>query len=621
MVTEKIQQLLKNIPTNPGVYLHKNAEDTIIYIGKAINLRNRVRSYFHKSASESSPKTRRLVSEIANIEFIITGSELEALLLENTLIKKHKPRYNIRLKDDKRYPYIKVHWQKNYPNVTVTRSFRNDGARYYGPYTASWAAYQTLDLIRKIFPYLTCTRSINGQDERACLYYHIGRCAGPCIGTVDKTQYRAIIDQLCAFLGGEIKPIVDDLERRMMAASEMMDYEKAAQLRDQIRAIDRVVEKQKVVSNDTVDKDVIAFAQADGDACVQVFFIRGGRMVGRDYFILENSHDEDKEEIMASFLKQFYDQATTIPPEIVLPKDVDELMIIRDWLKSKRGADVLLEVPNQGEQKDLLEMATQNAAETLTYMQAQWAADTNKQTAALSELQQSLDLPDPPNRIECYDISTLQGTNTVGSMVVFAKGAPRKSDYRRFKIKEVEGQDDFASMQEMLRRRFARAKQIPKEPAKSTPAQAEKENSWQILPDLVVIDGGKGQLSAALEVLDEFDLRDSVPIVGLAKREEELFLPGRSEPLMLSRDSQGLKLLQRARDEAHRFGVTYHRKLRSKAALRSGLDDIPGIGPKRRQALLLKFGSVKKIRTASVEALASVKGMNRKVAEQVKANL
>ncbi|MDM8530577.1 excinuclease ABC subunit UvrC [Anaerolineales bacterium HSG25] len=618
MTTEKIQQLLKNIPTQPGVYLHKNAEGTIIYIGKAINLRNRVRSYFHKSASESSTKTRRLVAEIADIEFIITGSELEALLLENTLIKKHKPRYNVKLKDDKRYPYIKVHWQTDYPKVTVTRRLRNDGARYYGPYTASWAAYQTLDLVRKIFPYLTCTRNIDGNDERACLYYHIGRCAGPCIGAVNKEQYRAIIDQLCDFLGGEIKPIVDDLERRMMVASEAMDYEKAAQLRDQIRAIDRVVEKQKVVSNDTVDKDVIAFAQADGSACVQVFFIRGGRLVGRDYFILEDSYEEDKEEMMASFLKQFYDQATTIPPEIVLPKDVDELMIIKDWLKSKRGAEVLLEVPTKGEQKDLLEMATQNANETLTYMQAQWAADSNKQTAALADLQQALELSEPPSRIECYDISTLQGTNTVGSMVVFAKGAPRKSDYRRFKIKGVDGQDDFASMQEMLRRRFARVNQTT-DPSASP--KTEKDDSWQILPNLVVIDGGKGQLNAVLEVLDEFDLRDKVPIVGLAKREEELFFPGRSDSLMLPHDSQGLKLLQRIRDEAHRFGVTYHRKLRGKAALRSGLDDIPGIGPKRRRALLLKFGSVKKIRAASVEALAAVPSMNRKAAESVKANL
>ncbi len=617
MAEAKLKEILNNLPAKPGVYMHKNGQGKVIYVGKAVNLRSRVRSYFHKSATVGSPKTRRLVEEIADIEFIVADSELEALLLENTLIKKHQPRFNVRLKDDKRYPYIKVHWQDPFPRVTTTRRLQNDGARYFGPYTAAWAAYQTLDLVRKIFPYLTCTRTITGQDERACLYYHIGRCAAPCIGVVNQAEYRQIIDNLCDFLDGHIEPVVADLRRQMEQAAENLDFEKAAQLRDQIKAIDQVVEKQKVVNAGTLDEDVVAFARADGDACVQVFFIRGGKLVGRDYFVLEGTADEADPEIMASFLKQFYDQAATVPPQILLPQEVDELMIIRDWLKSKRGADVALKVPRRGKQKELLEMAAQNAAETLTHLRARWAADESKQTEGLTELQQALDLPEPPLRIECYDISTLQGTNTVGAMVVFAKGVARKSDYRRFKIQSVKGQDDFASMQEMLRRRFKRLS----DEGYRDPTRSDKENSWALIPNLVIIDGGKGQLNAALEVLDEFELRDAIPIVGLAKREEEIFLPGQAEPVLLPPNSPALFLIQRIRDEAHRFGVTYHRNLRGKSAIRSSLDEVEGIGPKRRQALLKKFGSIEAIRQASLEELAAVPGMNRRAAEDLKEQL
>ncbi len=617
MAETKLKEILDNLPAKPGVYLHKNGQGRVIYVGKAVNLRSRVRSYFHKSATVGSPKTKRLVEEIADIEFIVADSELEALLLENTLIKKHQPRYNVRLKDDKRYPYIKVHWQDPFPRVTTTRRLQNDGARYFGPYTAAWAAYQTLDLVRKIFPYLTCTRTITGQDKRACLYYHIGRCAAPCIGVVNQVEYRQIIDKLCDFLNGHIEPVVADLRRQMEQAAENLDFEKAAQLRDQIKAIDQVVEKQKVVNAGTLDEDVVAFARADGDACVQVFFIRGGKLVGRDYFVLEGAADETDPEIMASFLKQFYDQAATVPPQILLPQEVDELMIIRDWLKSKRGADVALKVPRRGKQKELLEMAAQNAAETLNHLRARWAADESKQTEGLTELQQALDLPEPPLRIECYDISTLQGTNTVGAMVVFAKGVARKSDYRRFKIQSVKGQDDYASMQEMLRRRFKRMS----DEGYRDPARSDQENSWALIPNLVIIDGGKGQLNAALEVLDEFELRDAIPIVGLAKREEEIFLPGQAEPVVLPSNSPALFLIQRIRDEAHRFGVTYHRNLRGKSAVRSSLDEIEGIGPKRRQALLKKFGSIEAIRQASLEELAAVPGMNRRAAEDLKEQL
>jgi excinuclease ABC subunit C len=621
MATDKIQQILRNLPDKPGVYLHKNAQGKIIYVGKAINLKSRVRSYFHKSTLEHSGKTRRLVEEVADIEFIVAKSELEALLLENTLIKKHQPRFNVRLKDDKRYPYIKVHWQDPFPRITTTRRLQNDGARYFGPYTAAWAAYQTLDLIRKIFPYLTCTRDITGNDERACLYYHIGRCAAPCIGVVNQEEYRQIIDNLCDFLSGNIEPVVADLRRQMDTAAENLDFERAAQIRDQIKAIDQVVEKQKVVNTKTMDEDVIAFARADGDACVQVFFIRGGKLTGRDYFVLEGTAEEADAEIMTSFLKQFYDQSPTVPAQIVLPQEVDELMIIRDWLQSKRGEKVTLKVPHRGKHKELLEMAAENAAETLTHLRAQWAADESKQTEALTELQQALDLPETPLRIECYDISTLQGTNTVGSMVVFAKGVPRKSDYRRFKIKNVVGQDDYASMQEMLRRRFKRMTDDGYHDQRAEVEKRDEDNAWALIPNLVIIDGGKGQLNAALEVLDEFELRDAVPIVGLAKREEEIFMPGKAESIMLPRNSQALFLVQRVRDETHRFGVTYHRQLRGKSAVHSSLDDIDGIGPKRRRALLAKFGSINAIRSASIEELAAVPGMSKRAAQVLKDTL
>ena len=619
MTQHNFEEVLKNLPAKPGVYLYKNAAGKVIYVGKAVSLRARVRSYFHQSA-QHTPKIRRLVDEIANIEFIVAGSELEALLLENNLIKKHQPRFNVRLKDDKRYPYIKVHRQDPFPRVTTTRHILGDGARYFGPYTNAAAAYQTLDLVRKIFPYLTCTRTINGQDERACLYYHIGRCAAPCIGVVNQEEYRAIIQGLCDFLSGHTEPVIADLQRQMQQAAEALDFEKAAFVRDQVQAIEHVVEKQKVMSPDMTDHDVIAFARENSDTCVQVFFIRAGRLIGREYFLLDGTAEEDDRAIVTSFIKQFYDQVTSVPPEILLPQEVDEVLIIRDWLRSKRGASVMLKVPRRGQKRGLVQMAAENAAETLSHLRAQWQADESKQSEALSDLQQYLNLPEPPVRIECYDVSTLQGTNTVSSMVVFVKGVPRKSDYRRFKMRAVKGQDDFASMQETLRRRFKRMRDAGYQ-LDASPGKKDQYNAWSLVPDLLIVDGGKGQLNAALEVLEEFELRDAVPIAALAKREEELFVPGQSEPIILPRNSQGLFLMQRIRDEAHRFAVEYHRKLRSQRGIASQLDQIPGIGPRRRQGLLKAFGSVEAIRQASVDELAAVPGMTRSAAEQVKSSL
>jgi excinuclease ABC subunit C len=434
---------------------------------------------------------------------------------------------------------------------------------------------------------------------------------------VNQDEYRAIIQGLCDFLSGRTETVVADLLRKMEEAVEALDFEKAALIRDQIQAIEHVVEKQKVMSPAMADHDVIAFAREDSDTCVQVFFIRAGRLIGREYFLLDGTAEENDRAIITSFIKQFYDQVSTVPPEILLPGEVDEVIIIRDWLRSKRGANVMLKVPRRGQKRELVQMATENAAETLTHLRAQWQVDESKQSEALSDLQQHLNLAEPPLRIECYDVSTLQGTNTVASMVVFVKGVPRKSDYRRFKMREAKGQDDFASMQETLRRRFKRMKDAGYQ-LKESPGKKDEYNAWSLLPDLVIVDGGKGQLNAALEVLDEFDLRDAVPIAGLAKREEELFVPGQPRPVILPRNSQGLFLVQRVRDEAHRFAVEYHRKLRGKRGIASQLDQIPGIGPRRRQGLLKTFGSVEAIREASVDELAAVPGMTRGVAEQVK---
>jgi len=610
-----LREQLDSLPTRPGVYLMKDEQGKIIYVGKAANLRSRIRSYFHASA-EYSPRTQRLARAIHDLEIIITDSEVEALILENTLIKHHQPRYNVRLKDDKRYPYVKISWQETFPRIFSTRYMIQDGARYFGPYTSVQALHQTLDLLRKIFPYRTCTRQITGDDPRPCLYYYIDRCAGPCISAVSQEEYRTMIEQVCLFLEGKAEPIVADLENRMRAAAEELDFETATRLRDQLQAIARVTERQKVVFPSGGDQDVLALARADGDACVQVFFIRQGKLIGREYFLLEATEEEDEREVITSFVKQFYDKAAYVPSEILLPHEVEEATIIERWLRDKRGSKVALQVPHQGAGQELVEMAAENAAETMAHLRSQWLMEEEKSVEALSQLQEALGLSQPPTRIEGYDISTLQGAQTTGSMVVFVKGAPRKSDYRRFRIRSAEGMDDYAALQEVLERRFKRVaieEELAEQPGR-------KKDSWSILPDLILIDGGRGQLSAAQEVLAQYGL-DHVAVASLAKREEELFVPEQSEPILLERGSPALFLVQRVRDEAHRFAVNYHRQLRQKRSVASTLEEVPDIGPKRRQALLKAFGSLEAIRQASIEELAAVPGMTQRAAEQVKANL
>jgi len=616
-INEKLLGILDTLPTKPGCYIMKNKSGAIIYVGKAVNLRNRVRSYFHDNGGQH-PRTRQLVFNIADIEWIVVDSELEALILEMNLIKKHKPIYNIRLKDDKRYPYIKIHWADKFPKVTVTRRMVNDGSRYFGPYTSVWAVHQTLDVLRKIFPYLTCDREITGQDKRACLYFDIKLCCGPCIGMVDQQKYRSMINDLCEFLDGRTDDIISRLEKDMNEAAETMAFEKAATIRDQIRAINQIVEKQKVVSTEEKDSDIIALAREDREACVQIFFIRNGKLIGREYFILEGTEEAQDQEVIKEFLKQFYSEAANIPPTVLLPNEIEEMNIIRQWLNTKRGGDKIdIVVPREGSPVELMNMAKENAVETLKALRTQWETDTNRQAEALAELQAAFQLPEPPNRIECYDISNIQGTASVGSMVVFTQGVPNRKLYRRFNIKSVEGPDDFASMEEVLTRRFKRWMN-----AQERHEVGEKvDESFALLPDILIVDGGKGQLGRAIKVFENFNLMDKIKLVGLAKQEEELFFPHQPNSLKLPRNSQGLYLIQRIRDEAHRFAITAHRKRRTIMGLASQLDKVPGIGSHRRRILLNHFGSIEAIINASDEELLSIPGIHAGIVEAIRNHL
>jgi excinuclease ABC subunit C len=619
--SDHISDVLNSLPTKPGVYLHKDAEGNVLYVGKAINLRNRVRSYFHSNVD--SVKTLRLRQQIADIEVIVTDSELEALLLEMNLIKQHQPRFNVRLKDDKRYPYIKIHWADPFPKVTVTRRMVRDGGRYFGPYTSVWAVQQTLDLLRKVFPYLTCDRVITGRDERACLYYDIKLCNAPCIGVVNQDQYRATIKQLMDFLDGKSDHIVRGIEQRMAAAAANLDFERAADYRDQLKAIERITARQKVIGPDDTDQDVIAFARANGDACVQVFFIRHGKLIGREYFMLDNAEGETDQEVLQEFLTQFYEDAAYVPKEVLLPAEVEEARIIEEWLRRKRNTKVTLQVPRRGKKRELVEMAAENAHDTLAALRQQWAADRSKHVTAITELQEALKLPSPPARIECYDISHTQGQQTVGSMVVFVQGAPQKNDYRRFNVQSTTN-DDYGSMREVLSRRFQRYRDTLAgelhDPGEIK-ARSDRPTAWAILPDLLIIDGGKGQLAVGQEVLRLFDLENEVPLAALAKQEEEIFLPDRPQSVYLPRRSEALYLVQRVRDEAHRFANEGHRKRRAKVGVASILDAVPGVGPKRRQLLLKRFGSLDALRSASLEELSAVPGISVEVAESIKAHL
>ena len=663
-ISDKLDAILQSLPHKPGIYLHKDAEGTVLYVGKAIDLRQRVRSYFG-DPSELSPKNQALVARIADIEFIVVGSEIEALILENEYIKRHQPKYNVRLRDDKNYPYIRVSLNEDFPRVYRVRSFRRDGARYFGPYTSSGAVDATLDLMNKLFPYRTCRFDASawapprGQEAdpppdwkrkllpRPCTQYYIHRCNAPCVANVSREQYDAVIRQVTLFLEGKHDEVLSDLRKQMDDAAENLEFERAASLRDRVRAVEQVLEKQKIINTTGADdQDIIALAGEGDETCAQVFFFRGGRLAGREFFILQGTRDTPEPEIMQMFVQQFYDQAPHVPCELILSHEPENAETLRAWLRQKRGAAVTITTPQRGDKLRLVAMVAQNAREALEQQRIKWLSDTQKTAMALEELRDAFNLPAPPRRIECYDISNTQGTNNVGSMVVLENGKPKNSEYRRFKIKSVEGANDVASLQEVLRRRFARmladeesaAEQIAAEDAAPDDASASPEDvttneegaspdmvgdPWAQAPDLVIVDGGRPQLNAAVETLAALDIR--IPVIGIAKENhgsistyEEIYLMDRPEPLVLPRGSQGLYLLQRVRDEAHRFAITYHRNLRSARTFRSVLDEIPGIGPKRKKALVRHFGSARAIAAASVEDIAAVDGMNHDLAERVK---
>lgn len=614
------QEHLKALPERPGVYLFTDGRGQVLYVGKAARLRDRVRSYFAQRA-DLPPKIRRMLARAADLEVILTHSESEALLLENTLIKRHRPPYNTRLRDDKTYPYIRIDLREDFPLVYFTRKVRQDGARYFGPYASAGSVRRTLDLLKRLFPYRSCTKPITGKDPRPCLEYFIHRCAAPCTGYVSKEGYQEIIQQVVQFLEGKAETVLATLRQQMREAAEQWDFERAARLRDQIHSIEQVLEEQKVVSLKREDLDVIALVQEHAEARAEVFFIRQGKLVERDHFALEGTQDEPPERVLTHFLLQFYEAATFIPPVVVLPCRPAEEDLVRETLAKRRGGPVRLIVPLRGAKKRLLDMATENAQEGLRLQQARAHAHEDALRQGMAEVQEALNLPRLPLRIECYDISNIRGTDAVGSMVVFVNGNPYRAHYRRFKVRTVQGIDDYAMLREVLRRRFTRlAEAYRKAPHLFAPGNTPPEQeAWGIVPDLVIVDGGKGHLSAAQEVFLELGLStDIIPLAALAKEREELFVPHAPEPILLPRGSQGLFLVQRLRDEAHRFAVSYHQRLRSKRQTRSALDTVPGIGPKRKRLLLRTFGSLRGIKEAPVERIASLPGMTLSLAQRLK---
>ena len=604
MINNLITEQLKRLPTSPGVYLMKDAEGNILYVGKAANLHHRVRSYF-SAGQRLPPKLKRMVARVNDIDFLITTSEQEALILELNLIKRHRPRYNVRLKDDKTFPYLKIDLNQDWPRLYITRRLEEDGGRYFGPFASAKSVRQTLKVIKGIFPFRSCSKAITGTAPRPCLDYYINRCLGPCIGAVSQQEYAEVIKQVILFLEGKQEMIVHELESQMKEASQSLDFEKAARLRDQIQAVNRVVEGQRIAATVSGEQDVIAFAQDNGQAYVQVFFIRSGKLIGRESFILQGTRSEEPYQIMTNFIKQFYNSAPYIPPLLLLQHPVEDIAIIEDWLQRKRGAKVRIQVPRRGNKKQLMKIAAENARQGLEQLKIKQIATPTALATALAEIKDALDLPRLPSRIEGYDISNIQGKAAVGSMVVFDQGKSKPAHYRRFRIKTVAGADDYAMIQEVLKRRFKRSR------------EAVTPDTWAVLPDLVLIDGGKGQLNTAREAMREVGA-ESVPVASLAKENEEIFVPRKRQPIVLLRSSPGLQLLQRLRDEAHRFAITYHQRIRKRETFASALDSIPGIGPKRKRALLKQFGSVRSIRTASEEELAATKNMSQSLAKKIK---
>lgn len=618
-----LSERLRVTPQRPGVYIMRDANQTVLYVGKATNLRNRLRTYFG-SATGKELKIKRLMSRTIDFEYIVTDSSSEALILENTLIKRHKPQFNARLKDDKTYPYIKIDRTEDFPQIYITRKVIKDGSAYFGPFATAGSIRKTMNLLKKLFPYRSCTKTITGNDARPCLEYFINRCAAPCIGAINKDDYHKIIDQVILFMEGKTEPVVTELRQKMLDRSLNLEFENAAVLRDQMRAIERVAEEQRIKTGSTGshDQDAIGMAIMNDQACLEVFFIRHGKLTGHDTFVMDGAQDETPEEIMAGFVKQFYQSSPYLPRDILLQHAPADCKIIEEWLRQQRGGPVSISVPQRGTNRRMVDMAAENASHQLDQIKFKWWNNSDALHEALTELQEEMNLPSLPRRIECYDISNIQGSNPVGSMVTFEDGVPKKSHYRRFKIKQITGINDYSMMQEMLRRRFRRLSTIPDPEPGYKPASSSKlkTTSWTETPNLVLIDGGKGHLSAALEVLLELGI-DNVPLASIAKENEWVYVPWTREPIVLARNSPALHILQQVRDEAHRFAVTFHRNLRSKTSVASSIDLVTGVGPKKKRMLMRRFGSVKKIKEATLDEITAVPGMTRSLAIRLKHTL
>ncbi|MFW6102796.1 MAG: excinuclease ABC subunit UvrC [Chloroflexota bacterium] len=609
MTSRFVRKKLSIAPQSPGVYLFRDAHGDVVYVGKAANLRNRVRSYFG-SRTGLATKTVRLVSLVEDIEFILAGSEQEALMLEADLIKRHRPQYNARLKDDKSFPFLKVDIQNEWPTVTVTRRRTADGSRYFGPFSSAWSVRQTLQLIRKVFKFRACTGPLPNRVMRPCLNNDIGLCPGPCVGAITREDYRQTINRIVLFLEGRHKEVLNSLVSQMNSAAADLDFERAAHLRDQIHAVDLVTNRNAGVTALRGDQDILTVAQDSAVGLVEVFSVREGHALGRQDYPIENARESSPSEILRSFIVQYYRSASSIPPLILLQYPVADTRLISRWLSDLSGRKVKTLVPKSGIRRQLVDTVADSASRQLAGIRLAHTRATDAHEQALKELKETLELPSFPRRIEAYDISAIQGTSAVGSMVVFEDGISKPSEYRRFRIRSVQGQDDYAMMREVLRRRFARLEAFAEGGSKqSTP--------WNRIPSLIVVDGGRGQLGAALTARDE-STRRRVPIIGLAKREEQVFVEGKASPTVLPDQSPALYLLQSVRDEAHRFAVSYHRTLRGSSALSSILDGIPGIGPSRRRALLVAFTSLDELRSASVEEIRAQAGVPEAIARAVK---
>ncbi|MDD6201520.1 MAG: excinuclease ABC subunit UvrC [Lachnospiraceae bacterium] len=610
-----IAEELKKLPAKPGVYLMRDEDDTIIYVGKAISLRNRVRSYFRANIGRG-PWIDRMVSKIARFEYIVTDSELEALVLENNLIKEHRPKYNTMLVDDKTYPYIKVTVSEAYPRVLFSREMKKDKSRYFGPYTSAGAVKDTIELINKLYKLRTCNKVLPrdcGQG-RPCLNFHIHQCTAPCQGNVSQEEYRNRVNEALDFLNGNYGKILPDLEKKMQEASQNLKFEEAAQYRDLYASVKQIAQKQKITDSEEEDRDILAFASEDRDTVVQVFFVRGGKLIGREHFYMKTAGESEHKDTLSSFVKQFYAGTPYIPREIMLQEEIEDGEVIEKWLSQKRNARVYLRVPKKGSKEKLVELARKNAQLILHQDKERMKREEGRTIGAVKEIAALLHLPGI-NRMEAFDISNISGFENVGSMVVYEKGKPKRSDYRKFRIKTVSGPDDYACMKEVLTRRFVHGMEETKELSQK---QLETEyGSFTKFPDLLLMDGGKGQVNIAQAVLDELHL--SIPVCGMVKDDNHRTrgLYYHNEEIPIDRNSEGFKLVTRIQDEAHRFAIEYHRSLRSKSQVHSVLDEIPGIGPSRRKALMRHFGSIEEIKNADVETFLSVEGIPRNIAEEI----